>query len=136
MSFASELQLVFILLLVFQVKHYVADFPLQREYMLQKTLPGWNFFWPLSLHCLVHATLTLIICLVVNPSFWWLSLVDFTCHFIMDRIKSGPRYLGRFNNRDKAGFWNALGFDQMVHHFTHYMIIYILVTHTSPQFSI
>ncbi len=123
-----QLELTFILLIVFQFKHYIADFPLQREYMLRKTLPQWGFVLPLVTHCLVHAVLTLIICLFYAPHLWWLSLVDFVVHFLMDRLKSGPRYLGRFNDLKKAGFWNTLGFDQMVHHLTHIYIIYVIVT--------
>ena len=96
--------------------------------MLKKALPGWNFLLPLTLHCSVHAVITFLITAVVNIKFWWLALLDFAIHFTMDRIKSGPRYLGRYNDRDRPGFWNALGLDQMVHHLTHYYIIYMLVT--------
>lgn len=118
---------LFILLASFQVKQFICDFPLQREYMLKKTLPGWAFIPPLALHCFVHGIATFLIIACVNINFWWLALVDFVIHFIMDRIKSGPQYLGRFNDKDKSGFWNCLGFDQMVHHFTHYAIIWILI---------
>ncbi len=117
---------LFILLIAFQVKHFVGDFPLQREYMLRKTVPGWGFVAPLALHCLVHATLCLIIVVTVQPALWWLCLVDFVVHFIMDRVKSGPNYLGRYNDRDKASYWNCLGFDQMVHHLTSFYIIWTL----------
>jgi hypothetical protein len=125
----QQLQMTFILLIVYQVKHYVADFPLQREYMLRKTLPHWDFLLPLMTHCAVHGLLTLAICLVWGPHLWWLALFDFVVHFITDRVKSGPRYLGRFNDLTQAGFWNVLGLDQMVHHLTHIVIIYVLVTH-------
>ena len=128
MMTGSTLEQVLVLLVVFQVKHYLADFPLQREYMLRKTLASWAFFVPLFVHCVVHATFTLAICLVVNPSLWWLSLVDFVTHFTMDRIKAGPRYLGRFNDMSKPSYWNCFGFDQMVHHLTHYFMIWVLVT--------
>lgn len=132
MAAAVDLQLVFILLVTFQIKHFICDFPLQREYMLKKTMPGWEFIPPLALHCVVHATMTFFILLYFSPQLWPLALYDFVIHFIMDRIKSGPRYLGRFNDRDRSGFWNALGFDQMIHHFTHYSIIYWIVTNTHP----
>lgn len=122
-----SIQLIFALLIVFQIKHFIADFPLQREYMLRKSLPGWAFVIPLSIHCTVHATLTLSICFFVNSSLWWLALVDFVVHFLMDRIKSGPQFLGRFNDLSKPGFWNCLGFDQMIHHLTHIWIVYALV---------
>ncbi len=125
---APSAENIFILLVVYQFKHFLADFPLQREYMLKKFSPNWDFFLPLCLHAGVHAALTLLIVFIFHvANLWWLALVDFVIHFIMDRIKSGPRYLGRFNDRDKPGFWNALGFDQMVHHLTHLYIIWRII---------
>lgn len=122
-----QLKLTFILLVIYQMKHFVADFPLQREYMLKKVLPGWDFVLPLTTHCLVHAVLTLLIVLRIRPELWWLAVVDFVVHFVMDRIKSGPKYLGRYEDKSRPGFWNCLGIDQMVHHITHFYIIYLLI---------
>lgn len=127
----ANIQSVFILLVVFQIKHFIADFPLQFPYMLRKLSPGWEFVFPLSLHCSVHALITLLICLLVAPALWWLALADFVIHFIMDRIKSGPKYLGRFNDVHRAPFWIALGFDQMVHHLTHYWIIWVIIANAA-----
>ena len=124
----EPLELVFILLVVYQVKHYVADFPLQREYMLRKTRPHWDFLLPLMTHCLVHGLGTLFICLYFAPQLWWLAFLDFAIHFVVDRLKSGPRYLGRFDDLTQAGFWNILGLDQMAHHLTHIYFIYRIVT--------
>lgn len=126
----QQLALTFTLLIIYQFKHYIADFPLQREYMLRKTKADWDFALPLALHCAVHAIGTLIICLAFAPSLWWLGLVDFVVHFIADRLKSGPRYLGRFNDLSKPGFWNILGLDQMTHHLTHIFFIYLIVTNS------
>lgn len=123
-----ELHSAFLLFVVFQAKHFVADFPLQREYMLRKVRPGWDFILPLSMHCGVHSGMTLAICLWWKPSLWWLAILDFVAHFIMDRLKSGPRYLGRFNDRTRTSYWAAFGLDQMVHHLTHLYIIWLLVT--------
>jgi hypothetical protein len=114
---------------IFQVKHFVADFPLQFPYMLKKFSPNWDFVVPLSLHCAVHGFFTLLICLVFQPALWWLAVMDFVIHFVMDRIKSGPRFLGRWNDTRQSGFWIALGFDQMVHHLTHIYIVWIMVTY-------
>jgi hypothetical protein len=124
---SSQLVWAFQLLVLFQLKHFIADFPLQREYMLKKFLPGWEFFIPLATHCFVHALLTLAIVIAVNSSLWWLAVIDFFVHFIMDRIKSGPKYLGRFQDRSRAGFWNSFGLDQMIHHLTGFYIIWIMV---------
>ena len=123
-----QLELTFILLIVYQVKHFIADFPLQREYMLRKSVPGWDFLLPLLTHCGVHALGTLVIVVFVNPTCWWLALFDFIVHFFTDRIKASPNYLGRYNNLSQSGFWNILGIDQMVHHITHIIIIWWLVT--------
>jgi len=122
-----DLHLVFLLLCIFEVKHFLCDFPLQRRWMLQKVLPGWEFFAPLLVHCCVHGLFTLAIVMYYKPGLWWLALVDIAAHFIMDRIKAGPRYLGRFRDRDKSSYWNALGFDQMIHHLTNFYIVLELV---------
>ncbi|MCB0362654.1 MAG: DUF3307 domain-containing protein [Bdellovibrionales bacterium] len=124
----TQLELTFLLLVYFQFKHFFADFPLQVEYMLHKTRAGWGFLLPLLVHCTVHALLTAVVVLILNPELWWLIILDFLTHFVMDRIKSGPRYLGRFNDKSKASFWNCLGLDQMVHHLTHIYIIWVIVT--------
>ena len=131
----EELPWVFGLLCLFQVKHYVADFPLQVPYMLQKVRPGWDFFIPLAVHCSVHTVLSLSIILAVNPAYWWLALLDGVTHFIMDRIKSGPSYLGRFKDANSSAFWNALGFDQMVHHLTNFYMVFVMVTDQLNPFS-
>ena len=123
----SPLETAFILLIVYQVKHYLCDFPLQTRYMLKKVLPTWGFLLPLLAHVAVHGAATLVIVLCFRPELWWLSLVDVAAHFAMDRIKASDRYLGRFRDRDKASYWNALGFDQSVHHLTHIFIIWTIV---------
>ena len=123
----TQLEMIFALLIAYQVKHFIADFPLQREYMLKKTRPGWDFLLPLVTHCFVHALGTLFICLWLAPQIWWLSLVDFLVHFIIDRLKSGPRYLGRFNNPAQSSFWVVLGLDQMAHHITHIYFVFFIV---------
>ena len=125
---SEQLQLIFTLLVIYQIKHFIADFPLQREYMLRKTLAGWDFLLPLTLHCLVHGLGTFVIVMFYNPSLWWLAILDFVIHFLIDRLKSGPRYFGRFNDLTKAGFWTVLGLDQMFHQLTHIYIIWVIVT--------
>lgn len=173
--------MIFILLVVFQIKHYLADYPLQTAYHLKKFLPktglftpddGWVF--PLASHSFVHAIMTFFISMVVlfktNGGLVYaiyLFIFDFVIHFIMDRIKASPFMLGRYKvldgmriqtlNESKKNylrvlkkkkdpyaekeiiwiddqfkgnrlFWLALGLDQCVHHLTHYIIIYWLVT--------
>lgn len=137
--------------LLFEVKHFLADFPLQTDYMLGKFKPGNDYIKPLATHCAVHAVLTLVILLVLAPHFWYLTFLDFVVHFIMDRIKASPALLGRFSALSKKEyavayqgskeqnclcctrelnnnkyFWWALGLDQMVHNMTYLSIVYII----------
>ena len=90
-----------ILWLCFEIKHFLADFPLQTEYMLGKFRPGKEFILPLAAHCAVHAAFTLGILLYFAPHYWALTFLDFGVHFIMDRIKASPKMLGRFDNISK-----------------------------------
>lgn len=105
---------IFKLLAIFQLKHFLADYPLQNEYMLGKFKSDWGFFKPLLAHCSVHAGFTFIIVLVANGEqkdvFWvalGLALIDGTIHFFMDRIKAGWKYLGRFKSLSKDEYADA-----------------------------
>ncbi len=126
-SVMSNVDMFIGLLIFFHVKHLVADFVLQNVWMLQKSRPGWDFAFPLAIHCGVHAVITLALVLSMSPALWWLALVDFGVHFVMDRIKAGPRYLGRYHDMRSKGFWFTFGLDQMVHHLTHLWIAWYLV---------
>jgi hypothetical protein len=143
---------IIILLVAFQVKHFVADYPLQTKYMLGKFKDsGWEK--PLLAHAAVHAVITFVILLgfyaIVDPNntHWrmncfLLPIWDGACHFAMDRIKASRKFLGRFKPltaetylaatpkqvRGNTFFWWSIGFDQFVHHMTHYAIIYWLVS--------
>lgn len=120
---------LFALLVAFQVKHFLADFPLQGRYMLGKFKPGWDFVPPLLAHVGVHGSMTFTIACAAHASLALavgLALGDAAVHFAMDRIKAGPRYLGRWKP-DSPFFWWALGLDQMVHHLTHYAVIWVLL---------
>lgn len=153
---AALVKTIFALLLIYQVKHWVADFPLQGKFMLGKFNADWSFFWPLAAHCAVHAAFDVVIVLAFGrPDLLWLAPMDFIIHFTMDRLKAGPKYLGRFKaftkkefmaeilpelqsgdktrisavmERIKSNtyFWWSLGIDQMTHHITHYLIIWYL----------
>lgn len=146
--------LVFVLFwcVMFQVKHLAADYFLQTSWMLGKFKGGVAWILPLTAHCLVHALMTTAIAVVFfGISKWWVGVLDFVIHFIMDRIKAGPRWLGRFKAlsakeyvalrssptvtqgelaealKSNTWFWRSLGIDQFVHHLTHYLILYILL---------
>ena len=129
---------IFLLLLIFQIKHWVCDYPLQTPFMLKKfQREGWVF--PLIYHAVVHSVSTFLIVtfyLSLSPTLTTLEVlkagyffmtVDFYLHAVIDRIKARPDIGGRWK-ADNPKFWWALGGDQMLHHLTHYVIIYFLVS--------
>lgn len=119
---------IFILLVLFQLKHFIADYPLQGQYMLGKFKSGYEWILPLVAHSSVHALGTFIVSIIFVslPIAIGLAILDFIIHSTMDRIKASPNLLGRFKP-DNRYFWWSLGFDQMVHHLTHYLIIFIII---------
>ena len=133
---------IFVLLILFQIKHFIADYPLQTPYMLGKFKDkGWVL--PLLAHVGVHAGFTFLIVVPFVGVFAALALaaLDAVIHFVMDRVKASPKMLGRYQALTKSEFptatleqkesntkfWWALGLDQGVHHLTHYLIIFLVV---------
>lgn len=128
---------IFILLVLFQLKHFICDYPFQTTYMLQKAnLTGW--VKPLATHAFVHAAFTTIIVMwfgviaTTQPLLFFIlalamGLANFIIHFTVDRIRASPKLGGRWNPTQPY-FWWALGANQMAHHLTHYAFIAILVT--------
>lgn len=124
----TPFEAAFALLVTFQVKHFLGDYVLQTGWMARgKSQSGLDFVLPLFSHSIVHASLTLAIVLLVDYRLWYLALLDFAVHFVLDRVKSSPLLLGRFGDPNRSSYWLPLGFDQMAHHLTHYAIIYLLL---------
>ena len=119
---------IFILLIAFQVKLFICDYLLQTEFMFGKFKDD-DWVLPLQQHCFVHAIGTLLICLFATDNqalIMVLPLLDFVLHFTMDRVKASSKILGRFKMENKL-FWWSLGFAQMFHHLSHYIIIFIIL---------
>ena len=126
---------VFLLLIAFQLKHFICDYPLQTQYMLGKMkATGW--VKPLAAHAGVHAIGTFIVAYYfLNLSYYLdniafatiLAIADFILHFIVDRIKASPTIGGRWKP-EQPQFWWALGADQMTHHIINYIFIFIIIS--------
>lgn len=117
---------IFALLVAFQIKHFVCDFPLQTPYTLGKTkATGW--IKPLLAHAGIHASATFLITVMFSIKLAViLALADLVIHFTVDRIKASPSLGGRFNP-SQPYFWWALGADQMAHHITHNVFILTII---------
>ncbi|WNL62953.1 hypothetical protein [Citrobacter phage Ci1] len=115
---------IFVLLIAFQIKHFLADYPLQGKYMLGK-FRDHNWEVPLAAHAGLHATFTFVIAMFFGFEIaLGVALLDFGIHFIVDRLKV---VFSRGVTTQEPKFWWLLGLDQLAHHLTHYTIIAILV---------
>lgn len=90
--------MVFALLVLYQIKHFLADYPLQTPYMLGKFSKYPDFVRPLLAHASVHGLFTFAIAmfLVPLPLAALLAVLDAGIHFLVDRVKASPSMLGRF----------------------------------------
>jgi len=144
------------LMILFCLKHFLADYPLQNPYMLGKFKKFPDFILPLTLHCLTHGVFTFLISFAFTQDLekaLLLSQFDMLTHFAMDRIKASPKILGRYEAlskrefmligaetlqgidsketgvrlRSNTLFWWSLGLDQMVHAITDVVIAYSIL---------
>lgn len=121
---------VLALYMLFRVKQFVCDFLLQTDWMaMNKGKPGMEGYKALVSHCLVHAVGTLLITLLFAPSLWWLGLVDFIIHSLVDRFKGIITYEKGWKYTDRW-FWWTFGLDQEAHNITHMVYLLIIIAHT------
>ena len=119
-----------VLYLLFRAKQFICDFLLQNDWMaMNKGKPGMEGYKALISHCLVHAAGTLAIALLFAPSLWWLGLVDFIIHSLVDRFKGIVTYQKGWDYTDKW-FWWTFGLDQEAHNLTHMAYLLIIIAHT------
>ena len=111
---------------VFSLKHYVADFLLQTNWVAQgkEARHGWGP--ALLAHVAGHAVLTLAIVLAYRPALFWLALVDFAVHIAIDRAKTGLCHRLDVGPSD-VRFWWVLGLDQLLHQLTNVALALALV---------
>jgi len=114
------------------LKHFFCDFPLQTVYMLGKGKGGLSWIAPLAAHAATHALFTALILLIYNPRMLPLALLDFTAHFIIDRIKATYRldsgvWADKDRGKNLSKYYMAFGLDQTAHYLTYVLILYIIV---------
>lgn len=112
-------------MLALTLKHVVADFFLQTAWMAEGKERRVDWLKPLLAHTGIHAGILLAMLLVAAPQFWWLALVDFVVHTIIDRCKS--LVVSGFGLKpNQAYFWWAIGIDQALHHLTDFVFALVL----------
>jgi hypothetical protein len=132
MTFSSLL----LLYVLFRVKHFACDFLLQTDWMaLTKGKPGREGYSALFTHSAIHAIGTVLIVAFFAPALWWLGLVDFVIHSVIDRIKGWFTYRMGWTPRDTV-FWWTLGADQEAHNFTHLAYIVVIYLYMNNALAI
>jgi hypothetical protein len=126
--FMSLLDILF-LYLAFRVKQVVCDFFLQPSWMaLAKGRPlKQGGVRALSMHAGIHAVFTFIIALLLAPKFWWLGILDFVVHSLVDKGKAMLNNKMGWTYKDNP-YWWAFGLDQEAHNMTHLVYIIIIIT--------
>ncbi len=110
---------VLLVLILFQVKHLVADFLLQTQYILENRRkyghPGG------LLHVGYHVAGSAICLLAAGCDIRTLVVLMATealIHYHLDWAKDNF-VASKSLTTTQAGFWNMLGFDQLLHQFTY-----------------
>lgn len=119
------MEIIFILLVLFGVKHFLADFVLQLDYMVAEK--GTYFKTGGIHHALVHGLLTWwTVVWFTNPMIaFLLSALDAVIHYHVDWCK--VQLSSKHNNQDPM-YWVWFGADQLAHYLTYLAITAIIIT--------
>ena len=116
-----------LVMLGFQLKHFVADYLLQRPFMFAgkadlRAIGGYA-------HAAVHIVGSAIVLLLAGAPpilLAWLLPAEFVVHYVIDFAKS---HLGRGVTAASRPtlYWAQHGLDQMLHHSTYAVMIAVLL---------
>ncbi|MEW9834709.1 DUF3307 domain-containing protein [Mesorhizobium marinum] len=112
------------------VKHCLGDFVLQTKWQVHEKgiygAPGG------LVHSAIHVAGTLVALLLVQASFPVIAAVliaEFVVHYHIDWGKE--KVVRYFGWRDGSRFWNAIGFDQLLHGLTYVAIVAYVCGHVA-----
>lgn len=119
----DDLSLAFALLLLLFVKHWLADFVLQFDYMVEQK----GFYGAAGgvHHSGIHAFLT-VLCFtpfLSLPYSMVLGAIDGIAHYHIDWLKMRINRIRQLNVT-KNEFWVWLGADQLAHSLTYLALVY------------
>ena len=106
------------------IKHFICDFPLQANPWMYRNKGTYLHLGGIA-HAGIHGLGTL---LVLAPFIGSLSVlyaaIDMLVHYHIDwaKMNVSKRYDLQPHNGER--FWILLGFDQLLHHITYFVIIY------------
>jgi len=107
------------------VKHVLADFIFQTNWIAigKDRATGWAL--PLFVHTLGHGVLSAILIAIAAPHLLWLAVVDFVIHGCVDRAKGIIVSRNGLTGTSPV-FWWLIGIDQALHHLTDFGLAIVL----------
>ncbi len=123
----DPLQIVFILLVLLQIKHLFADFVLQTKRMM--TDRGAYLHFGRLHHSALHAVFSAVCFFAVGADAGFVLLIcalEAVVHFHIDWVKGWHSDWTGYSTED-AGYWRAFGMDQLLHQMTYIGMIWVWV---------
>lgn len=112
------------------IKHFALDFPLQTKNMLAEkgeylAIGGVN-------HAFAHGVGTALVFMLFGMSALagTLAVLDILIHYHVDYLKMKINSKAGLTTQDTR-FWNLLGLDQLAHHMTYVLLVYLALTVSS-----
>ena len=117
---------ILVLFALLSIKHFIADFVLQYDYMVQEK----GYYGKVGgiHHSLIHGFGTwAIFWSFAYPMAFWLAVADFIAHYHIDWAKMKIGRTKGYTPADRQ-FWFWIGFDQLLHYITYVFLIGYAVT--------
>ena len=106
------------------VKHFICDFPLQAYPWMYRNKGTYMHPGGIA-HAGIHALGTLLVLVsFIGSAAMLYAAIDMLVHYHIDwaKMNVSKRYDLQPNNSER--FWILLGFDQLLHHITYFVIVY------------
>ena len=106
------------------VKHFICDFPLQIWPWMYRNKS--TYLHPGGIaHAAVHGAGTFVVMVFFDFTTAWIAgLFDILVHYHIDWAKMNVNARLNLRPDNSEWFWIALGFDQLLHHATYFIIVY------------
>lgn len=121
------------LLVAFQIKHFICDFPLQAHPYMYKNKGTYGHPGGIA-HALIHGFGTMFLGIIFGlPFTLWgmLVILDFVVHYHIDWAKMKLNNHYGWTPLTSEKFWILLGVDQLLHQLTYIWFIQIILTYHS-----
>lgn len=107
------------------IKHFVCDFPLQMTPWMYRNKGTYGHPGGVA-HAAIHSTGTLLVLLALAPEHAvLLAAFDYLMHYHVDYLKVRIGQAHNLKPDNSEWFWVLLGFDQLLHQLTYFVIVWI-----------